>query len=62
MFNTWRAIATEINTIIPDISISLADTGEGAIVPSWVDEIGGTVIVFECTFSLEDAIRSQTVQ
>jgi hypothetical protein len=40
-FDTWRACAEAINGIIPDMSVSLAETGEGAVIPDWVSKIGG---------------------
>lgn len=38
-FQTWRAAAEAINTVIPDMSVALADTGESALFPSFVTEI-----------------------
>jgi len=40
-FDTWRACAEAINSIIPDMSVSLADVGEGAVLPAWLKDIGG---------------------
>jgi Cellulase (glycosyl hydrolase family 5) len=39
MYDTWRAAQGAINSVIPDMSVSVADTGEGAIVPYWVDKL-----------------------
>ena len=39
MFRTWRAVAEAINGVIPDMSVSLADVGEGAVLPAWVSEV-----------------------
>ena len=36
MYDTWRAVTEEVTKIIPDISVALADTGEGAVLPGWV--------------------------
>merc|ERR1712216_846653 len=36
MFDTWRACAEAINKVVPDMSVMLADTGEGVIIPAWV--------------------------
>lgn len=45
-YDTWRAVATAINAVIPDMSVSLCDIGEGAILPKWVDEFfGGGVAI-----------------
>ena len=41
MFETWRATAEAINAVVPDMSVALADTGEGAVLPSWVSRIFG---------------------
>lgn len=38
MYDTWRACAEAINAIIPDMSVALADTGEGIVFPAWVDK------------------------
>ena len=38
MFNTWRAVAEAVLKIIPDISIAVADTGEGAVYPAWISK------------------------
>ncbi|CAM9454424.1 unnamed protein product, partial [Ectocarpus fasciculatus] len=38
MFDTWRACAETITAVIPDMSVSLADVGEGAVFPSFITE------------------------
>ena len=38
-FNTWRACAEAINEVIPDMSVSICDVGEGPVIPSWVVKI-----------------------
>jgi hypothetical protein len=38
MYETWQACAIAINNIIPDMSVSLCDVGEGALYPDWVTE------------------------
>ena len=38
MFDTWKAAANAINDVIPDMSVSLADIGEGAVIPEWIGE------------------------
>ena len=40
-YDTWRAIAEAVNSVIPDMSVAISDTGEGAIQPAWVDELAG---------------------
>ena len=44
MFDTWREAAEAIHAIIPDMAVSLADTIEGAVVPSWVTKLLGADI------------------
>mmetsp|Transcript_110357 Transcript_110357/g.213717 ORF Transcript_110357/g.213717 Transcript_110357/m.213717 type:complete len:449 (-) Transcript_110357:123-1469(-) len=41
MFDTWRACAEAINGVIPDMSVSIADVGEGSVLPSWVSKFTG---------------------
>jgi hypothetical protein len=36
MFDTYRACQEAINQVIPDMSVSIMDVGENAVVPSWV--------------------------
>ena len=36
MFDTWKACADAITQIIPDMSVSICDIGEGSILPAWV--------------------------
>jgi len=49
MYDTWRACAEAINAIIPDMSVALSDTGEGAILPAWVEDIVGAGVVIDDT-------------
>jgi len=39
MYDTWRAVTEAVTALIPDISVAVADTGEGAVLPGWVDEL-----------------------
>lgn len=41
MFDCWRACADAINSVIPDMSVAIADVGEGSIVPAWITELTG---------------------
>jgi hypothetical protein len=41
MFDTWKECAEAINAVVPDMSVALADTGEGAVLPSWVTDLLG---------------------
>lgn len=40
MYETWEAVARAANAIIPDLSVSLADLGEGVIKGEWLIEHG----------------------
>ena len=49
-FDTWREVGLQINTIIPDMSIAIADVSEGIVIPSWViDIIGGNELLSNAT-------------
>jgi len=39
MYDTWRAAAKAINGVIPDMSVAVCDTGEGAVLPGWVYDL-----------------------
>ena len=41
MYDTWRACAEAINEVIPDMSVSICDLGEGTFVPAWVTNLTG---------------------
>jgi len=41
MFDTWRACAEAITKIVPDASVSIADVGEGSVLPAWVTKLTG---------------------
>jgi len=43
MFDTWKACAEAINEVIPDMSVSVADTGEVPDYPDWVTWIPFTL-------------------
>eukprot|EP00929_Paragymnodinium_shiwhaense_P108800 TRINITY_DN75136_c0_g1_i1.p1 TRINITY_DN75136_c0_g1~~TRINITY_DN75136_c0_g1_i1.p1 ORF type:complete len:443 (-),score=48.15 TRINITY_DN75136_c0_g1_i1:99-1427(-) len=46
MFETWQACTEAITTVIPDMSVSVADVGEASILPAWITEItGGTIAI-----------------
>ena len=36
MYDTWRAVAEAATKIIPDLSVAICDTGEGAVLPGWL--------------------------
>lgn len=41
MFDTWRACAEAILEVVPDMSVSICDVGEGSILPDWITQITG---------------------
>ena len=58
MYDTWRAVAIAINTVIPDMSVSICDVGEGAVMPSWITDIVGAG--FALNNATVDWIRNST--
>ncbi len=40
-FDTWRACAEAIHKVIPDMSVSIADVGEGSVLPDWITKYTG---------------------
>ena len=49
MFETWRACNSEITKVIPDMSVSVADIGEGAVLPKWVDWLDSGIGIWPST-------------
>jgi len=45
MFETWRACQRAINQVIPDMSVSIMDVGEGSVIPSVAVDILNSEIV-----------------
>jgi len=52
MFEAWVAVAKAVNAIIPDLSVSLADVGEGAVFPWWVTKFGGSAAIPDLPLTL----------
>ena len=46
-YNTWKACAEAITEVIPDMSVAICDIGEGAVMPAWVEELGGDDIFID---------------
>ena len=46
-YNTWRACAEAIIEVIPDMSVSICDVGQGAVIPSWLIQLGGGDILID---------------
>jgi len=47
LFETWKDIAEAVNNIIPDLSVSITDTGEGPVLPWYVTDLIGAGIDIE---------------
>ena len=47
MFDTWRAATEAITAIIPDMAVSITDTGEGAVLPAWLTKLAGAGILID---------------
>ena len=43
LFDTWRETGQAITAVIPDMAVSVSDTGEAVVLPSWVVDIVGDV-------------------
>jgi len=56
MFDTWRACAEAINSVVPDMSVSIADTGEEPVFPDWLTLIPFTPLAI--SQSTEDWIKA----
>ena len=41
MFDAWKASAEAIVQVIPDASVSIADVGEGSVLPAWITKLTG---------------------
>merc|ERR1711971_1158472 len=41
MFDAWRECAEAITQIVPDMSVSICDIGEGSVLPKYVTELTG---------------------
>jgi len=41
MFDTWVECAKAIEAVVPDMSVSIADVGEGSLLPSWITKLTG---------------------
>ena len=51
-FDTWRAAGEAINSVIPDMSVSVTDTGEGVLAPDWLVRItGGGAFISNATLA-----------
>ena len=43
MYDTWRVTTEAIVSVIPDMSVALCDTGEGALLPTWLSKIDAAI-------------------
>ena len=49
MYETWRVCNNEITSVIPDMSVSVVDIGEGAVIPEWVSWIDSGIAIYPST-------------
>ena len=40
-YETWRACAQAIHSVVPDMAVSLLDTGEVPVLPPWLSKLPG---------------------
>jgi len=50
-FDTWRAAGEAISAVVPDMSVSVADTGEGVVLPPWAVPPAGDVLISNATLA-----------
>jgi len=46
-YNTWRACGEAVLEVIPDMSVSIHEVGQGAVIPSWLTEFGAGDILID---------------
>jgi len=49
MFDTWKLATEAITAIVPDMSVSLCDTGEGPVLPAWLGDIDASIAISQET-------------
>ncbi len=49
MYETWRACNSEITKVIPDMSVSVTDIGEGAVLPKWFSQLDPGIGLYPST-------------
>jgi hypothetical protein len=50
-FDTWRAAGEAISAVVPDMSVSVADTGEGVVLPPWAVPLAGDALISNATLA-----------
>ena len=60
--DTWKACADAIHAVIPDASVSIADIGEGSVLPSWVTKLPFGIGGFDISSETMKWITSGTAQ
>jgi hypothetical protein len=50
-FDTWREAGEAISEIIPDMSVSVTDTGEAVVLPPWAVALAGDLLISNATLA-----------
>jgi hypothetical protein len=50
-FDTWRAAGEAISAVIPDMSVSVSDTGEAVVLPPWAVPVAGDILISNATLA-----------
>jgi hypothetical protein len=50
-FDTWREAGTAVSAVIPDMSVSVADTGEAVVLPPWAVPTAGDILISNVTLA-----------
>ena len=57
-YETWRACAQAIHSVVPDMAVSLLDTGEVPVLPPWLSKLpGGASALLIAAWSTTICIR-----
>jgi hypothetical protein len=49
--DTWRAAGAAISAVVPDMAVSVADTGEGVVLPPSVVPAAGDILISNATLA-----------
>ena len=49
MFETWKAINDAVTAVVPDMSVAVVDTGEGAVLPHWLSWVDAGIGIWPST-------------
>ena len=51
LFDTWREAGTAISAVVPDMSVSVSDTGEAVLLPPWAVPPAGDILISNATLA-----------